>query len=466
MEHIYSVQDSFKQDRDLSKVDVIHNTNYQRHGTKSYVHSLSRFGFQPTLPGPYFHVDRVNKVEEGLRGAAHTERALVKKVGNAEPTPITAEDLQNDSMYLCIVKIGTPPQAVLLNFDTGSADTWVFSTHQGQNSRSGHNVFDPNRSTSFKVLPGKAWRITYGDGSYASGDCGSDTLMMGGLAVEGQTIECAIKASGGFTTGTGDGLLGLAWSKINMVTDSGTKDPQHTPVENMIRQHDIPKEAELFTSAFYSVRDAAPHSFYTFGFIDQDLVKKSGHDIHWTPVDNSKGFWSVPSESFAIDGANVSALDNTAVVDTGTTLALLSDSIVKKLYNKIPGAAYDYVNQGYVFPVGTKAEDLPEFKVSIGNKKYVVQKEHLAFATTDDKANWYGGVQSRGDLPHDVLGNIFLQNVYAIWDQGNRRLGLVPKIEARQNLRPPPDSSASAGGGDGGKKERVNSITLLSRHSV
>ncbi|KAI0134504.1 aspartic endopeptidase [Xylariales sp. AK1849] len=452
MESIFAAQNTFRQNLGLHKVKVIRNKNYQAHGTKSYVYLLNRFGFDPTQPGPYRHVSRPHQrglahpaFKKAVGGRLRMDRVLVKSTGSgdAESTgEVTAEDQQNDSMYLCEVDIGTPPQKVMLDFDTGSADLWVFSTEQSTSTQKGHAVFDPKKSSTWKVATDKAWKISYGDGSSASGDVGNDTVSVGGLAIKGQAVEVAKTMSAQFSQGTGDGLLGLAYSTINTVTSEGKADPQPTPVENMITQGDIPKDSELFTSAFYSTRDTKSDSFYTFGYIDQDLVKASGQDIHWTPVDNSQGFWMFASASYSINGKSSTQSGNTAIADTGTTLALVSDDVCKALYAQIKGATYDSNQQGWVFPDSITAADLPEFKVAVGDTEFVIQKEDLAFTSTGD-GNWYGGIQSRGTMTFDILGDVFLKSVYAIWDQGNTRFGVVPKIEATQNLDPPAASATS-----------------------
>lgn len=93
-------------------------------------------------------------------------------------------------------------------------------------------------------MSGSSWKISYGDGSSASGTVGTDNVTIGGLTIKNQAIELANQMSTSFQQGTGDGLLGLAWPAINTVTPK----PVATPVENMITQNDIPESAELFTA--------------------------------------------------------------------------------------------------------------------------------------------------------------------------------------------------------------------------
>lgn len=290
----------------------------------------------------------------------------------------------------------------------------MFSTELPKATQKNHTIFDPSKSSTFKKLANETWKIVYGDGSSASGDCGSDNVTVGGLTIKGQTIELASKLSPQFAQGTGDGLLGLAFPGINTVKKNHQPAPAQTPVANMITQDDVPEEAQLFTSAFYSERDAdSSKSFYTFGFIDNDLVTASGKSIAWTNIDSSEGFWMFPSASASIAGKVMQLSGNTAIADTGTTLALVSDEVCEALYKAIPGAKYDSSQQGYVFPMSTKAADLPEFKVAVGDNLFVIQAEDLAFAPADDN-NWYGGVQSRGTNPFDILGDAFLKSIYAV----------------------------------------------------
>lgn len=440
----------------LAKLKVVRNPNYKRAGLKSYVYLMNKYGFDSTKGGPYYHMYLLRGLHSRghhKKGGMRMEHVLVKRTDTTEMGEVGADDQQGDTEYLVQVSIGTPAQNLMLDFDTGSADLWVFSTGLTSSLQKNHNIFNPAKSSTYKALSGENWNISYGDGSMASGTCGSDVLNVGGLSVKGQTVELATKLSTMFAQGTGDGLLGLAFSSINTVTKRGQPDPAPTPVENLISQGLIPADMSLFTSAFYGERDGQD-SFYTFGYVDQDLVDASGADIAYTDIDNSQGFWMFDSESYVVNGMTSQQSGNKAIADTGTTLALVSDEVCEVLYNQIPGATYDMTQQGYVFPTSVTADDLPDFSVAVGDTQFTIQKEALAFALADD-SHWYGGVQSRGTNPFDILGDVFLRNIYAIWDVGNARFGAVPKIQATQVLTPPTDEGESAAGSD-----KMTSIAL------
>jgi hypothetical protein len=276
-----------------------------------------------------------------------------------------------------------------------------------------HTVFDPTKSSTYKVKEGSTWRISYGDGSSASGLVGNDNVNIGGLVVKGQAVELAENLSAQFAQGAGDGLLGLAFSNINTVKPKAIS----TPVENMITQSDIPKSAQLFTAKLGSWRDSDEpdkgESFYTFGYIDQDTVKTAEEDIYYTPVDNSQGFWAFDSTSATVNGKTIARAGNTAIADTGTTLALVDDDTCQAIYDAIEGAVYDDENQGWIYPSNTPADKLPVVTFAVGDKQFVVQKEDFGFA--EAKSGYvYGGIQSRGSMTMDILGDTFLKAVYAV----------------------------------------------------
>lgn len=204
-------------------------------------------------------------------------------------------------------------------------------------------------------------------------------MTLGGLTIKDQAIELANQMSAQFIGSAGDGLLGLAWGQINTVKP----DRVFTPVENMITQEDIPQSAELFTAYLGSWRDINDpdkgESFYTFGYIDQPTIDRSGEEIYYTPVDNFQGFWTIASESATVNGQTINQPGNTAIMDTGTTLALVADTTCQAIYAAIPGSTYDQASQGYIFPDNLTADQLPEVTFAIGGKQFAVQKEDLGF---------------------------------------------------------------------------------------
>ncbi|KAF2850183.1 acid protease [Plenodomus tracheiphilus IPT5] len=444
---------------------------YKANGTRSYLFAMMRYGFHPTKPGPYFQAKVLTQQGKFGRvgGRMRSHYVLRKRKHSHQPHStapvggqtggstssggtseadsegeVPAEDIQNDSMYLCEVDIGTPAQKLYLDFDTGSSDLWVWSTELPESTLSGAKAqnqqvaFDPSKSSTFKKLDGATWKISYGDSSSASGDVGTDVISLGGLQIKDQAVELAKELSQQFATGNGSGLLGLAFDTINTVSPT----PQKTPVDNIIAQY--PAKQQLFTAYLGSWRDATEadkgQSFYTFGYIDPDVLSASGAaEPNYANVDSSQGFWQVQSTTATVNGKTITRSNNTSIMDTGTTLCLVDDSLVEAVYQAIPGSKYDQNSQGYVFPTSTSVNDLPEVTLAIGDVSVAFQKEDLGFA---DAGNGmvYGSIQSRGSMDMDIYGDAVLKAMYAIFDMnnGSPRFGWVQRKEANQNTEAPP----------------------------
>ena len=115
----------------MTRINLTANPNYQKSGTKSYLHAMRKYRFNPTKAGPYFLGTRMVQAgrqftNKPVGGRARLQQVLQKKCAvSDEVGQVDAHDVQNDSMYLAEVGIGTPAQTLNLDFDTGSADLWV-----------------------------------------------------------------------------------------------------------------------------------------------------------------------------------------------------------------------------------------------------------------------------------------------------------------------------------------------------
>ncbi|KAF9629696.1 putative aspartyl protease protein [Lasiodiplodia theobromae] len=333
--------------------------------------------------------------------------AMRKAMRNGE---VAANPEENEALFLSPVKIGG--QTLNLDFDSGSSDLWVFSTQLSRRAIGGHTAFDSSKSTTFEAMDGASFLITYGDGSGAAGNVGLDTVDIGGATVTKQAIEMATAVSQSFIEDTNtDGLVGLAFSKINTVKPQ----QQKTFFDNIMADLDEP----VFTADLTNDTTGT----YEFGTIDNTKFKGQ---LTYTAVNTSQGFWQFPSKSFMVDGQTIdNPTANDAIADTGTSLLLVDDNVAEAYYKNVQGAVNSAQAGGFIYPCDAA---LPDIAVAIGDYMANIPGDQVTFAAVDDaNTTCFGGVQGNQGSSLQIYGDTMFKAQFVVFNGGNQSLGMAPK---------------------------------------
>ncbi|EKG12524.1 Peptidase A1, partial [Macrophomina phaseolina MS6] len=326
------------------------------------------------------------KVYNKYKGTAPSDVKAAAAAAATGTVAATPED-EYDSLYLCPVTVGG--KELELDFDTGSADLWVFSTLMSSSEQTGHAVYDPTESGTEKT--GSSWDISYGDGSGASGKVYADKVVVGGVTATSQAVEAATSVSSAFTQDTdNDGLLGLAFSSINTVQPQ----PQKTFFDTV--------GDSLAKKLFAVTLKKGEAGTYDFGFLDNS--KYTG-EIVYTDVDTSNGFWEFKPDGYAIGSGATQTASIDAIADTGTTLLYLPNAVVSAYYAQVSGAKYNSNYGGYVFDCSA---DLPSFSLIINGEKRTIPGSYVNYSPATGNT-CFGGIQSDDGIGFSIIGDIFLK---------------------------------------------------------
>jgi hypothetical protein len=309
--------------------------------------------------------------------------------------------------YLCPVSVGG--QILNLNFDSGSADLWVYSSLQPSNQQSGHAIYDPSKSSTSQSLVGNSWSIKYGDGSSAGGVVYADKVVIGAVTATSQAVEAATSVSASFLSDVNnDGLVGLSMSSINTVRPN----QQKTFFDSVKSSLALP----LWTA---SLKKNAPGS-YDFGYVDSS--KYSGK-ITYVDVNSNRGFWQFSADGYQIGSQSTVSGSFSAIADTGTSLMYLPSSQVTAYWNQVSGASFDKNQGAYTYPCNSA---LPDFNLIIGGNKFTVPGSYMNYARIS-YTTCFGGLQADTNLGFSILGDIFLKSQFVVFSMvgGKPQLGFA-----------------------------------------
>ncbi|RUS17872.1 rhizopuspepsin 6 precursor [Endogone sp. FLAS-F59071] len=363
-------------------------------------HKGKKTGHIKVQNNPHYHPNAARQVVRSWRKFnKHTHSRIIGKI-DAGIIPFT--DDGNDLEYYASVTVGTPGQTFKLDFDTGSADLWF--PYTGCNSCSGKDIYDPTQSSTYQA-DGRSWTITYGDQSSSSGILGTDTVDLGGLQITGQTIDMADTISSQFQSSVTDGLLGLAFDSLASV--SGIQ----TPVDNLISQNLI---SDPVFGVFLGKQSNGGGGEYVFGGYDQSKISGS---LTAVPVDNSQGFWGITVDSLSVAGTSVGSFSG--IIDTGTTLLLLTNDVASNLASQL--SATD--NGDGTYTISCDASTLSDLTFSIGGGSFTIPAADLIFQNSGSSCTAGFGYNN---MNFAILGDVFIKNNYVVFDQSTPQVHIAP----------------------------------------
>ncbi|CRK14316.1 hypothetical protein BN1708_002594, partial [Verticillium longisporum] len=317
-----------------------------------------------------------------------------------------------DIQYVVPVQIGSPPQTVFLNLDTGSGDLWTFSSETPEWQRGDHRIYSPELSNTSVLQDGLTWRITYGDGSGASGNVYNDRVALGKTSFAAQAVESASQVSPSFTRDSfASGILGLGFGRGNTVKPR----PVKTYFENVM--------PALASPVFTSNLQAGRPGNYNFGFVARN--EYTGR-IGYTAVTKRNPYWEIKVDGTQIGGGeyNKTTTLDRVIVDTGTTLLMLPDEHVDAYYDQVEGARFSPSWAAYLFPCDAT---LPDWTFGLGDYRGKLPGRYVRYNQVNE-THCFGGIQSSAGIPFAIFGAALLKAQFAVFDYVHADREVQPRV--------------------------------------
>ncbi|KAJ5903715.1 hypothetical protein N7504_006098 [Penicillium tannophilum] len=364
-----------------------------------------------------FDIKRRDVTNPVARDRARRKRADTVSVG-----------LDNEELlYLVNVTLGTPEQSLRLVIDTGSSDLWVNtpnSTFCEEYSKycNYFGTYDSSESSTYSYVSSD-FNITYADGSGAAGVYATETLHIGDTTLK--DLQFGI----GDTSTSEEGVLGIGYvTNEAQVGTAGEQSYANLP-KAMVNKGLINSNAY---SLWLNDLDASEGSIL-FGGVNTDKyhgtletlpIEKTGDEytafyiaLTGVALTNSSGTTNYSS----------SALPAAVLLDSGSSLTYLPDSIVEKIFDDLDVTYEESDGYGFV-PCSMAKKDynisytFSSPTITVGIAELVLELEE-AYYSNGEAACTFGIVPSGGTT--SVLGDTFLRSAYVVYDLANNEISLA-----------------------------------------
>ncbi|KAI0305995.1 aspartic peptidase domain-containing protein [Multifurca ochricompacta] len=311
----------------------------------------------------------------------------------------------NSVLWYGSIQVGTPAKNFTVDFDTGSSDLFLPSI-ACDSTCDGHERYDPNVSDSAVDKRG-TFNLTYGDHSSVSGRQYFDTVSISDLTVLYNISMLYFWQFDKFDR------LAIRWS-------SGDGFPidlrlQLSPVfQTLVGQGQV-------TLPQFAFKLADTGSELYLGGTNRAMYRD---DFTYVSV-TIPGYWQTILSGVMVDNHTVTLTTIDAIIDTGTTLIIGKKEDVKAIYDQIPDSQ----------PAGP---DIGEGFFTSQSRSLIILRAAGGFPVSprtfnlgsifDGSDRCVGGLAfnpSIANIRFWVIGDVFLQNVYTVFDVGLKRIGFA-----------------------------------------
>ncbi|KAG1843133.1 aspartic peptidase domain-containing protein [Suillus subalutaceus] len=316
---------------------------------------------------------------------------------------------QDVDLWYASIDVGTPAQTFTVSIDTGSADLFLPSVNCSD-SCNGHNRYDPSKSSTADDLH-KAFVLTFGEGE-VEGEQIADNVVIGGYEAKGQTLGAATVYSSDFSSENfiPDGLAGFSFESI-----SGYPAP---PLFQTL------VESGQFQEAVFGVKLSAKPGASELYLGGTNTALYQQGNMSYTPVTEA-GYWEVTLDQISRDGIPMGAPETSSIIDTGTTLIVADTGDAAAYFDGIPGAT-SYTDESEVlYSIPCDIIDNYAPTLTFGGHPVTVSGDTFNLGPTEERSSDCLAGVAGADVDFWIVGDVFLQNVYSIFDMGELRVGFA-----------------------------------------
>ncbi|KAJ4994275.1 eukaryotic aspartyl protease [Stagonosporopsis vannaccii] len=371
----------------------------------------------------------LRRVPTSLRSRQNAYNIVDSKDPSQENSVAIDQD-GSDLSYMVAVSIGDSKEEYHLLLDSAASNTWVMGQDCKSDACGTHTTFGSGDSSSLKTQDAP-FSVTYGTGS-VSGTLATDTLHIGSLSPT-VSFGLATNVSNEFKSYPMDGILGIGRGDV---------------VKGTAQLMDVLKSSNLINAKLYGIHLSRARDGLNDGELNLGEVNTAriAGDVNWLDcVPNDTGFWEIPVADATVNGKPVGLSGKQGIMDTGTSYILMPPADALAIHSQIPG----YAQAGETFSVPCDTDAALQF---------VFGKQAYNISTAD----WLGGKLDSGLCRSNIvgrqtfnasqwlIGDVFLKNVYAVFDFDGSRVGLGMPPTGEEEEEEEDEQSSSSSGSTGG----------------